>query len=135
MDFVALGDAFSFVEIQRLSHEEIQRAIHARATTWTAEFDEDRELYGSRARLLEMYPTAGNHERQPRTRGVRDEWDGAHAAVEYDYPVLALTRLTVSAVLRLVAPVCGEMCPRMCPSVGSGCSASQIWLYFGQNAI
>jgi hypothetical protein len=91
MDYNALDECFSFIEIRAMSAAQIERAIDARKTEVTqAHFFSARDTarWGSPAEYVRRLKASAN-----RSLGdsvlfkVRDEWDGSRACVEYDYRV------------------------------------------------
>jgi hypothetical protein len=88
MDYTAIGDSFSLVELTHLSAEAVRHAIDVRTTTWRYELEGEHELYGSLEHLQELYRTAGNFHLSDPVYALRDEWDGTRSAVEYTYKVV-----------------------------------------------
>src|ERR1039457_5070279 len=87
MDYVAVENAFSFVEI-RLDHpDDIDRALKSRTTAWTSLLKGEKERWGTMDKLFDVYRNASNLSfivRKGSSR-IRDEWDGSQMQYEYDF--------------------------------------------------
>ena len=93
MDYVAVEDAFPFVEI-RLDHpDDIDRALKSRTTARTSLLKGEKERWGRMDKLLDTYRNAANRSLIV-SKGfsrIRDEWDGSQTQYHYDFMVQTKT--------------------------------------------
>ena len=91
MDYVAIEEAFSFVEIVHYSPAAITRMIHSRETSWTMELRGEADLYGSLPSLIDQLRRCGNRQVAPpaeHSGRLRDEWTDPTREAEYVYSVI-----------------------------------------------
>ena len=90
MDYAAISEAFSLVEIVHWSTDELRRALEARSSVWTSLLAGEAELFGSVESLKARLLSAGNSLVRPPFDScgrLRDEWDGRKAEPQYNYTV------------------------------------------------
>lgn len=86
MPFAPIASAYPFIEIVHWSGEQIQNAIHARTHSWTQLLQGESALFGSIAKLLQVYRACDNHLfSELRLAPVRDEWDSPSEVRRYSY--------------------------------------------------
>lgn len=86
MDYGALEECKSAIEVRVWSGDDVRRAELARRRTWNVELPGDAELYGSLGGLLRKFGAAPNY--QLRVVGpVRDHWTEAEMTKEYEVVV------------------------------------------------
>lgn len=91
MDYYALAECFSLVEIRAWSAAQVERALGARkAEMKQGRFfsGHDAERWGTPAAYVARLKECGNRNlKDPVLFRVRDEWDGSKRDVEYEYRV------------------------------------------------
>jgi hypothetical protein len=91
MDYHALSECYSMVEIRALSAADVDRAIQARkAELKQGSFfsKHETEWWGSPKDLVGRLKESGNRDlKDPGPIRVRDEWNGSKLDVEYEYRV------------------------------------------------